>query len=52
MTESQIGSLLADLWADLHQPAILWQAGALILCLLAAQWLGRVLQWRACSRAF
>ena len=47
MTESQIGSLLADLWADLHQPAILWQAGALILCLLAAQWLGRVLQWRA-----
>ena len=47
MTENQIGRLLADLWADLRQPAILWQAGVLILCLLAAQWLGRALQWRA-----
>ena len=47
MTESQIGTLLADLWADLHQPAILWQAGTLILCLLAARWLGQLLQWRA-----
>ena len=47
MTESQIGTLLADLWSDLHQPAILWQAGVLALCLLAAWWLGRLLQWRA-----
>ena len=47
MTESQIGSLLANLWADLHQPAILWQAGTLVLCLLAAWWLGQLLQWRA-----
>ena len=47
MTESQIGTLLADLWSDLHQPAILWQAGTLVLCLLAAWWLGQLLQWRA-----
>jgi small-conductance mechanosensitive channel len=47
VTESQIGTLFADLWGDLHQPAILWQAGTLILCLLAARWLGHMLQWRA-----
>jgi small-conductance mechanosensitive channel len=47
MGENQIGRLLAGLWADLHEPAILWQAGALMLCLLAAWWLARLLQWRA-----
>jgi small-conductance mechanosensitive channel len=47
VTENQIGRLLADLWADLHQPAILWQAGTLALCLLAAWWLSQRLQWRA-----
>ena len=47
MTENQIGRLLAGLWSDLHEPAILWQAGTLALCLLAAWWLGRALQWRA-----
>jgi len=46
MTENQIGILLADLWSDLRQPAILWQAGVLALCLLAAWWLSRLLQWR------
>jgi len=47
MTESQIGKLLAGLWSDLGEPAILWQAGAVALCLLVAWWLGRLLQWRA-----
>ena len=47
MTENQIGRLLADLWSDLQEPAILWQAGPLALCLLAAWWFGRMLQWRA-----
>ena len=47
MTENQFGRLLADLWADLQQPAILWQAGVLVLCLAVAWWLGRLLQWRA-----
>ncbi len=47
MTENQFGRLLADLWADLQAPAILWQAGVLALCLAAAWWFGRLLQWRA-----
>ena len=47
MTDNQIGRLLAGLWADLHQPAILWQAGTLALCLILAWWLARMLQWRA-----
>lgn len=47
MTENQTGRLLADLWADLQEPAILWQAGALALCVVLAWWLARLLQWRA-----
>lgn len=47
MTESQFGRLLADLWSDLQDPAILWQAGTLALCLILAWWLARMLQWRA-----
>jgi small-conductance mechanosensitive channel len=30
------GGLLVDLWADLQQPQILWQAGTLLICLAAA----------------
>ena len=47
MKENQIGRLLADLWSDLREPTILWQAGALALCLLVAWWFSRLLQWRA-----
>ena len=47
MSENQIGRLLGGLWSDLHEPAILWQAGALALCLGAAWWLAQLLQWRA-----
>ena len=47
MPENQFGRLLAGLWSDAHEPAILWQAGALALCLAAAWWLSRLLQWRA-----
>ena len=47
MTENQIGLLLQDLWSDLQQPGILWQAGVLTLCLGVAWWFGRLLQWRA-----
>lgn len=47
MSDGQIGRLLADLWDDLREPAIFWQIGALALCLLAAWWLARRLQWRA-----
>ena len=47
MSGNQFGQLLEDLWGDFQQPAILWQAGTLALCLLAAWWLSRMLQWRA-----
>ncbi|MFY9314340.1 MAG: mechanosensitive ion channel domain-containing protein [Burkholderiales bacterium] len=47
MTENQIGRLLQDLWSDLQQPGILWQAAVLALCAGLAWWLGRLLQWRA-----
>jgi len=47
VNENQIGRLLAGVWSDAHEPAILWQAGALVLCLAAAWWLARLLQWRA-----
>src|SRR5258706_9042429 len=42
-----MGRLLAGVWSDAHEPAILWQAGALALCVAAAWWLARMLQWRA-----
>ena len=29
MPENQFGRLLAGLWSDTHEPAILWQVGAL-----------------------
>ena len=47
MSENQIGHLLSGLWSDAHEPAILWQGGVLALCLVAAWWLARLLQWRA-----
>jgi small-conductance mechanosensitive channel len=47
MKENQIGRLLGDLWADLQEPAILWQAGTLVLCVLLAWWAAGLLQWRA-----
>jgi small-conductance mechanosensitive channel len=47
MKEDQIGRLLAELWHDLQDPSILWQAGVLALCVLAAWWLARLMQWRA-----
>ena len=47
MKQDQTGRLLADLWADLQDPAILWQGATLALCILAAWWLARFLRWRA-----
>jgi small-conductance mechanosensitive channel len=47
MTDNEIGRLLADLWSDVQQPAILWQAGVLVLCMLIARWAAQLLQWRA-----
>lgn len=36
MEENQIAELLIDLWKDVQQPAIVWQVGALALCLVLA----------------
>lgn len=47
MKDNQIGRLLAELWRDLQDPSVLWQAGVLALCVLAAWWLSRLLHWRA-----
>jgi len=47
MTENQIGRLLAGVWSDLQEPAIGWQVGTLLLCVAAAWWFARLLQWRA-----
>lgn len=47
MQKNQFGGLLMDFWRDLQEPAILWQAGALALCLglawLAHRALGKAL---------
>lgn len=47
MTGDQFGRLLGGLWSDLRDPSILWQAAAAALCLGAAWWLARLVQWRA-----
>jgi len=47
MRDNQIGLLLQDLWSDLQEPNVLWQAGVLALCAAAAWGLARLLQWRA-----
>lgn len=47
MADNEIGRLLANLWADVQQPAILWQAGTLALCLAIGHWAARLLHRRA-----
>jgi small-conductance mechanosensitive channel len=43
-TDNRIGGFLADLWQDLQQPDVLWQAGVLLACFALAKlferWLG------------
>lgn len=40
--EPRAAELLNDLWADLHQPEVLWQLGALAICLALAWWAARI----------
>jgi small-conductance mechanosensitive channel len=47
MTGNPFGRLLGDLWRDLRDPSIVWQAAAVALCVGAAWWLARRVQWRA-----
>ena len=44
MQHTEFGSLLAGLWADLQQPAVLWQAAVLGLCLGLAWLAARALR--------
>ena len=44
MANSRFENILADLWDDLKQPEMLWQAGALIVCLLVAWALSRMVR--------
>ena len=39
-------AFVRDLWADLREPEVFWQLGALLLCLGVAWWLARLLRAR------
>ena len=43
-------SFVKDLWTDVQNPTILWQAGTLALCLLLAWWGSRLLRSRVAGR--
>jgi small-conductance mechanosensitive channel len=47
MADNEIGQLLANLWSDVQQPVILWQAGTVVLCLVIGRWAARLLERRA-----
>lgn len=47
MADNEIGRLLTDLWLDAQKPAILWQVGAVALCLLVGRWGAALLERRA-----
>ena len=47
MADNEIGRLLTDLWLDAQKPAILWQVGAVALCLLIGNWGAKLLERRA-----
>jgi small-conductance mechanosensitive channel len=44
MQKTQFGGLLSELWLDLQQPAVLWQAAVLALCLGLAWLAARALR--------
>lgn len=46
MRQNLLSSLLSDLWADLHDPGLLWQIGTLVLCLASGWALARLLRGR------
>jgi hypothetical protein len=41
MEENQIAHLLIELWDDIQKPAIFWQVGVLVVCLLMAGLIAR-----------
>ena len=47
MNNKQFQILLFDLWQDLQDPAVLWQAAIAVACAFLAWWLAGRLRWRA-----
>jgi small-conductance mechanosensitive channel len=46
MRDTQIESLLIELWRDLQQPDVLWQVGTLSLCMVLAWGIARLVRRR------
>ena len=46
----QLMRFAADLWADLHDPTVVWQLATLALCLGAAYWMARFVRPRLSER--
>ena len=44
MTTAPLSSLWLDLWSDLQDPGMLWQIGALVICVVAGWGLARALR--------
>ncbi len=51
MNPSEFGSLLIELWHDLQEPMVLWQAGVLLLCLGLGWTADRLVRGRALGEA-
>lgn len=43
---TEFAKLLLDIWNDLHDPAVLWQVGALLLCLVFGWLIQRAVPYR------
>lgn len=44
MNQNLFSSLLSDLWGDLHDPSLIWQVVALVICLASGWLLARLLR--------
>jgi small-conductance mechanosensitive channel len=49
MRQNLLSTLLSDLWTDLRDPGLLWQIGALLVCMAFAWALARVVRGRLTS---
>jgi small-conductance mechanosensitive channel len=50
MRQNLLSGLLSDLWSDLHNPNVLWQIGALFLCLTIGWAAARAVRGRLAGR--
>ncbi|MBN8443615.1 MAG: mechanosensitive ion channel [Thauera sp.] len=49
--KAEFASLLKNIWSDLHDPFVLWQVGALLLCLFGAWLIQRLVRQRTALAA-